>query len=714
AAMATATASWAGEVQTFPPAPTLLPDMYAVEVVHDPQQGDVYRFTNPYIPPLSQSNVHRIGLIRKRSGTDPLVDHAVFHLLVPEKLTDELMLAGPGATILGDSPYVVPLASFHGPVQGADQRAHFGLCDPLEGEQQNPYPCNEDNDCYKMVVIKGVEFDDSSPQQIQLWATPITVEVDQPKTVNAKIIDVTPGTPVPGPRLGTGPVGIFTFHTPMIAGTDKRFLLARFASSSLSWKDNSGTTQTAGRYDAVYSYYQGGAECDVTKWTEFKPLAFAPEDHDLEDGSGGKRFGFTEYSFKTPSGTDINSDPAVDVLPDLGAKYVWLDHRANNLFFATLSRKLIDEDADCQNPPSSCQHLYEVECVPGTGCTDPYDPAAEKGSAAQGWMAMGLWTHGKMVLLDSLTNHCDFSFFAFERFHRNVDLFSTGDPVRVGTCAHPGPIKVGNDLSTEPYGWVRTPAQFGSQEHFFNMVPNMRPRTPRDVVWLITSGARSDEIAFDDYISFKTLIFSPMNALKEMSSDRTYYDGNDPANPEMRLQNAATTRRWQPPSYGKVVLPAASPETKGRIENVALGGIKGRGFYLHPETRIEYPIPAQPTTVPSMDGQVWMVSLFLDPTESVPWGELRTLLTFPGGAHIDLFASHELSVCPGPGTASCSRVTLPKSLASRGWTHLAFVLDPDTGKIRFFQDGFVFGELPLPMDLRLSTKSKAVTRPESH
>ncbi|MEM7355624.1 MAG: hypothetical protein AAF657_32720, partial [Acidobacteriota bacterium] len=524
-----------GEVQTLPEAPTLLPDVHNFEVVEVGGQ-DVYQFTNPYIPPLTNSQDHRIGLVRKRAGSNN--NKAVFHLLVPEQLTDELLLAGAGATILDDFAFEIEADDLHQSPTG-NLATHFALCDPLGATAQitgpNPYICNGDRECYKLYVIATVHLPSGGPNgedQVQMWRTPIIIEVENPKTASAKIAGITlDALPTAGPKLGDTGTGIRSWHTPMIVG-DNRLLVTRISPSTITWYDANNVART-GTYDTVYASYSGGEECDISQWTNLKPLAYAPSDPAVNSPTSG--FGFAQYEYRTPSGAAVNSDPTQGTLIDIPGRYIWMDQAANNIFFATLDRKLIDEDSDCLNAPFNCQHLYDLACVPGTSCSDPYDPAAESSSDHQGWMMMGLWTHGKMVLLDSLVNHSDFGLEGEEEHHRMVSLFSDAD-VRVGTGRDASVIRTSAGADSDAYGWIRTTVQFGSLEHFFNMVPEMQPRTARDVAWLITAGAQTDEISFDDYTSFRTLIFSPMNALKEMVPPKTYYDGN--AGTDMRLQNA--------------------------------------------------------------------------------------------------------------------------------------------------------------------------------
>ena len=58
-----------------------------------------------------------------------------------------------------------------------------------------------------------------------------------------------------------------------------------------------------------------------------------------------------------------------------------------------------------------------------------------------------------------------------------------------------------NSPDHSPDGAVDNTTFIDSTEHLFNHDPNLRPVTPRDVVWTMNTGRGSAEIAFDDYLS---------------------------------------------------------------------------------------------------------------------------------------------------------------------------------------------------------------------
>lgn len=660
----------AGAAGPLPPAPPFLVDVHNFE-----QQGGTYVFTNPYIPPLSTTQDNRIGLVRKeRNGK------ARFVLVAPESLSNHVGSLD-GAAILDDTILELDTTSLYTPSSlPAGYSAfvgHMGICDP-KLPAPNPYVCGN-RDCYDIKVIAGILLVDADPSDstnliplAQLWSTDVRVEVESPKTGASQLLGVMPlGSTHEHVELNGVGSGVTSFHTPMFVG-DNRLVIARIdPSSDIEWYGAGGPLDVhTSSPDMVYAYYPEGPECDVSGWTNFKPFSYAPSDPDVNT-----RFGFAKYPFRSPSGAPFTP------ITDIRARYHWVDQQANNAFFGTLNRALIDGSPECQEQ-DDCDHLYDIACVDGTDCDDPDDAFSEVSSAHQGWTMMGLWTHGKMVLLDSPINHTDFSLKGNPEHHRLVTLFADGPAVRVGAGREQTSM-----APFSPFGWIDTTVQLGATESSFNMLPRAKTRTPRDVVWHATTGGRSSEVAFDDYVSHRTLIFSPMNALKEMVSPAAYWDGNDPNYSTMRLQNAATSLTFGLPAYGAVAW--GNPAEPGRIENVALGGIEGRGFYLAPSTGIDYVIPQQN----NLESQEWLVSVFFD--LEVVSSQVRRLFTFPNGDYIDLHGVWYTKVCDS-GTG-CTSVRLPKAMQTGKWTHLAYHVNPVTGKVRVYQDGFLFAEVARPL-----------------
>ncbi len=684
-------------VDTLPPEPVLLPKIHGME----PANGS-YEHTDPYLPLMTATRDYRLGVSRKLQVIDG-VREVRFFLLKPEALDEQAGLAGSPAgaghwidvfdmhadNLLIDPQLAADADDFHTHPNADFDTMHFAVCDSTDGyaNGKNPYTCGPDLDCYEFdlmlgLVIKDTEANDndSGADEAQLFSTRVLVRIENPKSASAAIQSVEivdkngngdrGDETLAGPRfVGTTSHGIGSLHTPMIVGDQNQLLFARIGGNSVpEYTDENGLLRTSGKHDMVYAVNTTGNQCDLNGWNELRPISFATLDTDVAE------FGFAQNTFRTPSGHEIQPHQRIY------GTYLWVDQDADNLFFGSLKRPLLSSDAEPGKP------LYDYVCWTGDDCH-----TGERTSNFHGWMMAGLWTHGKMVLLDSLVNNMDFGIRAAEKFHTSVQLYSDRS-VRIGTGEEASKI----DGGSEPLGYARTTVQFGSTEHLLNMLRGMKPRTPRDVVWHITAGARSDELAFDDLISRRTLIFSPMNALKEMDpdGDRTYYDGNqwvEENQPRpMRLQNAATGKELLVPPYGEVT----AQIEEGRIENVALGGIKARGFYLYSPSRITYSIPSQ-----DLSGKDWMISLFLDRRDTSTAGS--RLLTLPSGASVSLDQGNaELRICASSGP--CDSILLPIAVPTKAWTHLALVIDDSAGtsssdKVQIYQNGFLFAEIDRPV-----------------
>ncbi|NQZ59277.1 MAG: hypothetical protein HRT88_17625 [Lentisphaeraceae bacterium] len=106
---------------------------------------------------------------------------------------------------------------------------------------------------------------------------------------------------------------------------------------------------------------------------------------------------------------------------------------------------------------------------------------------------MGLWTQGKMVLMDNLLNGSDYGIEARRAQHRLVDLYNDNIAVRVGSMRT-------NSLKELPTFSLGNLTFFDSIENMMNYNDNMRPNKPNDVVWWISDGKSTDQFSFDDYL----------------------------------------------------------------------------------------------------------------------------------------------------------------------------------------------------------------------
>jgi hypothetical protein len=235
-----------------------------------------------------------------------------------------------------------------------------------------------------------------------------------------------------------------------------------------------------------------------------------------------------------------------------------------------------------------------------------------------------------------------------------------------------------------------------SVENVWNYDPDIRPVTPRDVVWQVAATTGTDEIAFDDYLLKRALVISHMNPPVWNTApnlpDRDYIDGFSNTGQfkgegfleTPLVQNAAAGTYWKLPTSGELLGGA-------RVEPIAAGGVKAKGIHLDGgDDQIKYVIPAQPTTAKTNDlaGSAWMYSLWIHPTTPLDATQRRILQT-PDGTVVNLTAARIL-VRKGTSTADIV-VPLPLRLSVTRYTHLALVETPagaDT-TLSVYLDGFL-------------------------
>jgi len=641
-----------------------------------PIQGD--QFMGPAIPPMRTSADGRVALNMKRIGAK-----LAFFLFAPERLEVPWRDASAGTEILSNTtPFAGGLDQtlFHASTVDTPAVTHLTLCDgtpnwPASGDQTNPSPCaaNPTHDCYELTAITVVDAGDETGDPIEIWGTPITVAVAQPKTALARIVSIDVGQPVLGPTWT-----IHSFFEPMIT-REGRLLTGRVGNSDLTWTHPSGQVMTH-EYDIVYSVApESASPCDVTAFTELLPLSHAPYDDDMKG-----RYGIAEYPFRDAEGMPI-PDGA-----DLQANYPWVDRDGDNLFMTTVQSTLFYTDP----ATGAVATRYPASCAPGQPCQAPSTGADiyayEPSSDTRGVAVAGLWTHGKMVMLDSPINNTDYGLKNGDNYHRMLALY--------GPSSAAGPfdptVRVGSGRDNTPYnspdGAVDNTTFIDSLENLFNHDPNLRPVTPRDVVWTLNTGRGSAEVAFDDYLSPHAFILSSMTGALSHSGaydqdQMMYHDGFDRSGPsdghgftlDVKLQNAATSVTWTPPAHGLAVGDV-------RMEPVALGGIHGKGLWLDGAAGVTYDIAEQPQDVA---GTPWYVGLFMD-SRFDDDDTVRRVMTFPDGTSVALEGRGHVLLRSASG-ATVRRITLPVALVApeAGWFHLGLVVNPGGTRVTVLVNG---------------------------
>lgn len=617
-----------------PEPPVLLPKIHLIE------DGE---FLHPYLPALRTSNDGRVAI--------EVEDYDIkLYLLTPEKVDAPWHQTTPGTSkILSDqTPYREGIR--HLP-DGRRGFSHQFLCEttssfPEDGDDANPYTCGANglNDCYDLTHGGWQNTDGDEPTR--LWGTPMTVEVANPKTPSAQIVDVRLGTPVAGPLLPT-PV----FWEPM-ATSDGRLFVGRLGyRTPITWNnEHAGTTET-GQYDLAYSLLEEDAEdCDVQGWQQINPIAYAPFDPRMQG-----KYGIAAFPFRTGQG-ELISETTV-----FGGTYPWVDRDGDNVFMTTLSTSLGQQASQ-----------YPHRCVPGEGCLNNDDTSRLKGVSVA-----GLWTQGRTVHIDNMLNNTDWGLPLDPAGHRMVTLYeqSNGTPVEVRVGA-------GGRHKDTHYpalkGRTGNTAIIDSVENIFNHRQELQPRSPGDVVWQVSNGKATDELIFDDYMNPDGFIVS--NMIASVSGRRLLYQ--DGRFGDVQLQNAAAAlpERWTTPSYGLL------RDGTGRAEAVALGGIHGRGVWLDGANEVSYDIQSQPRDPLDSD---WYMSIYVD-SRFANDGVLRNLVRYPDGTALALRGRSDLVFLRDNGNTVSNTVTLPRVLPAEGWAHIALQLSDRNRQITVFHNGFAF------------------------
>lgn len=641
---------------------------------------DDVRFTHPFVPGHRTTMDGRVA-VRVQGGppgTERLAKTISFFLFAPEKLDDPIMSGPPGARILADAaPYDVDFPPAAAP--GVERLGHHAICDPTEpfavdGERPNPYPCGPDtaHDCYDVTVINST----SNNIDTRLWGTPATVEVADPKTAQARIVRVELGTPVPGATIRTA-----SEWTEPAVTRDGRLLTGRFGRFPRRWRNpNTGEVLTR-PYDLAYAVLPDDASpCDVTGWTEFHPMSHAPYDPHMVG-----RYGLAAYPFRDSEGNLIPDGE------DLGGTYPWVDREGANVFMSGVPGRLVEQS----------EERFPRRCV-----TDGCEDFRENVDWDRGFLVAGLWTHGKFVHLDGMINNIDWAVGVTPAAHFMVDLYrdAAGEDVavRMGSGRFIDAVRYAG--GPYPDGYTHNANILDSLQNVANYNPNVHPVTPRDVVWVMSTGVATDEIAFDDFVDPNAFIVSHMQASitqvyrSDGASTGTpiYWNGQvrtltletlpfpelyvlDPdAEADVHVQNAATSLGWDVPKYGLV---AAGT---GRIEPVALGGIQGKGFWLSGENEIRYAVPAQQRSIRARD---WYIGVFVDPRFDDR--EERVLATFPDGSAIRVSGRSRVHYVAHGEVVH--EVRLPAMAA--GWMHLAWRLRDGNRDVTLLVNGFPFDRM---------------------
>ncbi|WP_078086097.1 LamG-like jellyroll fold domain-containing protein [Microbulbifer mangrovi] len=693
----------AGQVVALPERPSIDRDVHMTTETGSTssfQNRLLPEYTRPTIPALQTSADGRISISHKPQRNGRLA----IRLQVPEKFEDPghpnyaraFVDHIPGTDILGRPDALVPNVTNANTTYNADgsitlsgasitnnilnnnygggSTAHHGLCDPTfdpHDTRKNPYACgtNSDRDCYDLVLIRadepsgGVNVPDENGQSInvearRIYGIPFTVEVTNPKTANAEITEIRLPPVVSDPSAANNPYAGPTvpaqgFLEPNVAGNGKLLFLRVNGGTTVYYNDSSGN-RVKTQSDNVYFFNEANASsnpgnhfaaCDVNQWTadSIRPLSHAPYDDSINT-----RYGFAMQLFR---------DTENDVIPENQpmSTYPWIDKNADNISFTAVGYDLLDESNENNKTASADPVVSYIECVTSSpDCLAPAD--SQSGGILNGRIIMGLWTRGKMVLLDNLVNNIDYSLGGLDAAQRRIQLYEPG-------LGSDGFVRVGNGRDNQedehPLASSGNTTFFDSNEHRFNYFRNtLRPVSPADVSWLVSSGRGTTELPFDDYLNPDSFIVANMVQVINMraSGNREIIPG--------QIQNAATGGRrlladqggspadteWRIPTSGELI---SNDSLLPRVEPVANGGIHGKGLWLQNDgdgVRFQIPVQSGHSST-NVSTQSWYYGLFFDQRNKSTGGDKR-LITFPDNTSISIRAGNRVIFKRADGTVA--------------------------------------------------------------
>lgn len=609
-------------------------------------------FSYPHIPGMRTTNDGRVAIKVESWNLQAF-------LLVPEKLNGPWRQSSRGTSTILSSP-----RPFREGINFGRSMSHQTMCDtttafPSAGDASNPYVCGADdaNDCYAIASISTVSDSDGRKRLVN---RPLTIEVADPKTVEARIVDVRQGADTFAGQL----MPTTEFFEP-VTSEDGRLLMGRFSRTlDMSFTNARTGQEHTGKYDLVYSLLEDDAEdCDVRGWQRWYPISHAH--HDPRMRAAG--YGIAKFPVRTSEGVVIPETQ------DLGVTYPWMDRKGANIFFTSVSSLLGQEEAK-----------YPNRCVPGLPCI-----YREHTGNLRGVSVLGSWTRGKHVHIDNLLNNTDWGLPLDPQGHRMVRMYDnpengSNEEIRVGSG---GRFKYA-DFPGLP-GRSNNSAIIDSVENSFFQFSGMKTATPRDVVWNVSNGKATDEFAFDDYINPDSFIVSNMIASISQSPENSwsYYENgfhrSSGFSRDVHLQNGATATpdRWRIPSYGLV------SQGTGRVEPIALGGIHGRGFWLDGGNEINYKIGPQPRDPASSS---WYVGIFVD-SRFANDEQQRSLIKYPDGTSLRLQGRQQLLLMRDDTIVH--EVTLPEPVPRSGWSHVGLNLDDGNRNVTVLYNGYALEDV---------------------
>ncbi len=574
----------------------------------------------------------------------------------------------------------VSASAFHGStaITGRLEGKSTAICDPhlgtepleavnrqqsVPGRVSNPFACTAtggalaagDHDCYDLTVVTVYENRDVVPTQDELWGTEVRVVVASPKgsaandsdefeALRAHVVHVKPLT---APRRAPLPPGApAEILEPVITG-DGRLIFIQ----------GDGLIQ--------YAVMPENADpCDVTAWGAFRDI-YAMHTDPLMADYGVARFPLRDFENQELS-TRVPGTHAIR------GGYPWVDRDGDNLMFmlARATHFYVDSAGEVHEKFEVVGHPVfgsqpDIPCIPSADCpgTLPLHPTTVGHVESltdhlprAGLTVVGLWGQGKMWSPDSRNNPVDAAIPGGTHSYRLLRLYEDA----------PGGTEVGPSART----------LVNALENQLLFQPEMRPDTPREVVWQITTQGMTDEVSFDDVNDPDALVVLPMSvSIKATNPERGRFQdgfvyegrvGGEGFQFPAHLANQAAATQWSLPQYGYLLGGA-------RSEPIAAGGYDAKGLWLDgTDDRVELIVPEQSAgSRVAMEDGTWFYNLSIDPRELTG---PRRLLTLPDGTWLDIVDATALRF--GKGEAIFD-VALPSALAlsERTWSTIGIVSD---------------------------------------
>lgn len=364
-----------------------------------------------------------------------------------------------------------------------------------------------------------------------------------------------------------------------------------------------------------YSYNATGL-CNADGWKNFYPISNMPFDRNITlnypiGKSQLRTFSVLGKKYQIPMPfLDAMGNPISKNDPVEGA-YLWVDRKVRNVFFNAVN---VVQDQFKGIPNQNCN---DADCM--------LDAAPGKGLHA-----LGAWTKGKMIHLDSVVNMFDFGYRDSKEISEKkvfqMNLYK--DEV---TTLRPSAMTI-----------------VGSQENMLNFYDALSPSSPFDVVWnLNANNERTGEIIFDDYLNsalFFGTHFTQASAPYSYNGGKitlfkngymptkSYLSGDAFTKSEFKrleiplLQNISTNNPTQDGSTTSQYIEVLGG---ARVEPLAQGGVHGKGLYLdgkNDSASVEVKVNKAASS--------YLLSLWIDP-RTLDEKE-RTIFAFPDYSSIAL------------------------------------------------------------------------------